>query len=452
MKIARGLIRLGLLAACLVRGANVSAQSAANEYPAAGQSDARMQWWRAARFGMFVHWDMSSLAGTEISWSRKGSRPLDITGDTAGYVADPAYDNLYQKFNPAKFDAQAWVRLAQAAGMKYLVFTAKHHGGFCMWDTQFTDYSIRHTPFHRDVVKELSEACHAAGLRFGIYYSPRDWHQPDYGMGDNTKYVRFLNGQLRELLTKYGPVDVLWFDSYGKGDALNFWHIPETWSLIQALQPGILINNRLAALRTGNNPPLSRGDFDTPEQKLGHYQDTRPWESCMTLVDAPNGGWSYRSDGVVKSADECVRLLEDCATGDGNLLLDVGPDASGAIPADQSARLTQIGRWLQINGESIYGTRGGPFLPGKYGGTTRKGNTVYVHVRQWPAASALRLPNLPARLTGVRRLGGGPADGRQGDDALELFVAKQDRPPGNTVIALEFDRDIMNIPVRPVTN
>src|SRR5208282_5583456 len=310
---------------CADAAENTKTNSSAGETPA--QRDARMEWWREARFGMFIHWDMSSIAGTEISWSRKGSKPLDITGDPAGYVEDPAYDHLYEKFNPTNFNAKQWVKLAQEAGMKYIIFTAKHHGGFCMWDTKLTDYSIMHTPFHRDVVKELADACHAAGMRFGIYYSPRDWHQPDYGIGDNRKYVDYLNGQLRELLTNYGKIDVIWFDSYGEGDLVNFWRIGETFDLVKSLQPDIIINNRLAVLGNYNQQPSPyRGDFDTPEQRVGAFQNDRPWESCMSIVTAlDGGGWSYRPDGVVKPFDECVRMLASCATGDGNLLLDVGP-------------------------------------------------------------------------------------------------------------------------------
>ena len=409
------------------------------------QRDARTAWWREARFGMFIHWDMSSVAGTEISWSRKGSKPLDITGDPAGYVEDPAYDNLYKEFNPEKFDAKAWVQLAKAAGMKYIVFTTKHHGGFCMWDTKLTDYSITHTPFKRDVVKELADACHEAGLRFGLYYSPRDWHQPDYGTVNNAKYVSYLDGELRELLTHYGQVDVLWFDSYGKGDPLTFWHIPETWSLIKSLQPRVVINNRLAALWATNNPPQSDGDFDTPEQTLGAYQDNRLWESCMTVVTAPNGGWSYRTDGVAKSADECVRMLVSCATGDGNLLLDVGPAPSGLIPDDQSARLAEIGKWLEQNGESIYGTRGGPFKPGAYGGTTRKDKTIYVHVFNWPQG-ALKLPPVAAKLVQARLLSGGKVEVKQSDAGLDISVSETDRQPVDTVVAVEFDSGVMKLP------
>ena len=425
--------------------ADTNAVSVATETPA--QREAHTAWWREARFGMFIHWDMSSIAGTEISWSRKGSKPLDIYGDPAGYVEDPAYDNLYKKFNPTNFNAQAWVQLAKAAGMKYLVFTAKHHGGFCMWDTKLTDYSILHTPFKRDVLKELADACHAEGLRFGIYYSPRDWHHPDYGIGDNAKYVAYMDGQMRELLTNYGTVDVLWFDSYGRGDALNFWHIPQTWALIKNLQPQIVINNRLAALRATNNPPVSRGDFDTPEQKLGSYRDTRLWESCMTVVDAPHGGWSYRTDGKVKSFEETVRMLVSCATGDGNLLLDVGPDSTGVIPADQSDCILKVGEWLKQNGESIYGTRGGPFKPGEYGGSTRRDKTIYVHVLKWPETSVLKLPERGGEAGGCAFVGAGARwtrSKRSGD--LKISIAESLRRKAVTVVALEFDSPVMKFP------
>ncbi len=417
------------------------------------EREARTAWWREARFGMFIHWDMSSIAGTEISWSRKSTKPLDIYKDPAGYVEDPAYDQLYKNFNPTNFDAKAWVRLAKAVGMRYLVFTAKHHGGFCMWDTKLTEYSIMHTPFQRDVVKELADACHAEGLRFGIYYSQRDWHHPDYGIGDNAKYRAYMNGQVRELLANYGTVDVWWWDSYGRGNLTNFWGIGETSALVKELQPAIVMNNRMAELGAYNRQPAPyRGDFDTPEQQLGKYQDTRLWESCMTVVDAPHGGWSYRTEGKVKSFQETVRMLASCATGDGNLLLDVGPDSTGVIPADQTDCLLKVGEWLKLNGESIYGTRGGPFKPGEYGGTTRKGKTVYVHIFKWPEAGALKLPNFAAKLVHAKLLSGGKVDAKQTESGLEIFVPESGRQKADTVVKLEFDSDVMKFPAVAVTS
>ena len=187
---------------------------------------------------------MSSVAGTEISWSRLGPKPLDIFKDPAGSGGDLIYDNLYKRFNPTRFNARNWVEIAKDAGMKYLVITSKHHGGFCMWDTKFTDYSIMHTPYKKDVIKELAAECHKAGIRFGIYYSPRDWHHPDYGIGDNSKYETYMTGQLKELLTNYGQVDVVWFDSFGTGESINYWHADKVLDLVRTLQPQSVINNR----------------------------------------------------------------------------------------------------------------------------------------------------------------------------------------------------------------
>jgi len=406
----------------------------------AATKSASMQWFTDARFGLFIHWDMSSLAGTEISWSRKGTKPLDITGDGAGYVEDSVYDNLYKRFNPKNFDAEAWVRLAKNAGMKYLVFTAKHHGGFCMWDTKMTEYSIMHTPFNRDVIKELATACHKEGLKLGIYYSPRDWHQPDYGIGDNKKYIDYMNGELRELLTNYGKVDILWWDSYGKGNLETFWRIDETFKLVKKLQPDIIMNNRLAMLGDYNQQPKPYiGDWDTPEQRLGEFQNTRPWESCMTLVATPDGGgWSYRPDGKLRSYKECIRSLVSCATGDGNLLLDAGPNPLGEIPADQSKRLLEIGNWLKKYGKSIYNTHGGPYRNGDWGGATYSGNKIYLHITKWNG-NQLQLPALRSNILKCTNFTN-PSNKvtfKQDDKNITLFLAADKQDDTDTIIVLE---------------
>jgi alpha-L-fucosidase len=441
-------MRIRNVAAGLVLGVGLAvAVAPARAEETREQRDARLAWWLEARFGMFIHWDMSSLAGTEISWSRKGTKPLDITGHKAGVVEDPAYDNLYKRFNPGKFDAAAWMRLARDAGMKYVVFTAKHHGGFCMWDTKLTDYSIMSTPFKRDVVKELADACRQAGLRFGLYYSQRDWHHPDYGIGDNRKYVDYMNGQVRELLTRYAPVDVIWWDSYGKGDLVNFWGIGGTFDLVRQLNPAIVMNNRMAVLGAYNRQPAPYlGDHDTPEQRLGEFQNTRPWESCMTVVHcADGGGWSYRPDGKARSRAECIRSLASCVTGDGNLLLDVGPDATGVIPEDQAVRLREMGEWLKACGPAVYGTRGGPYRNGRWGGSTHKSNTVYLHVFAWNGGR-LELPALKAKVLKTANLSdpqAAPALEQTAETVvLTLDAARQD--PVDTVLELTLDGPARN--------
>lgn len=402
----------------------------------------RMKWWREARFGMFIHWDMSSVAGTEISWSRLGPKPLDIFNAPAGAVCDSSYDNLYKRFNPTKFNAAQWVSIAKNAGMKYLVFTAKHHGGFCMWDTKYTDYSIMNTSYGKDVIKELSAECHKAGIRFGLYYSPRDWHHPDYGMGDNSKYETYMNGQLTELLTNYGAVDVVWFDSFGKGESINYWHADKVLDLVRKLQPQAVINNRCNYF--GESKPILQADFDTPEQQIGSYQTTRNWESCMCVVDAPGGGWSYRTDGHVKPYDECIRNLVSCATGDGNLLLDVGPDASGIIPDDQANRLAQIGEWIKKYGVTIYGTSGGPMRNGSWGGGTFVGNKVYIHLFE-SAKNAVELPLFGHKLLTVKNLTGGNVKVEQRKGKMVILSTTADRISPDTIVELTFDQPVTRV-------
>jgi len=402
----------------------------------------RMKWWREARFGMFIHWDMSSVAGTEISWSRLGPKPLDIWGDAAGTGGDSIYDNLYKKFNPTQFNARKWVEIAKDAGMKYLVFTAKHHGGFCMWDTKYTDYSIMNTPYGKDVIRELSAECHKAGIRFGIYYSPRDWHHPDYGMGDNRKYEAYMTGQLTELLTNYGQVDVVWFDSFGKGESVKYWHADKVLELVRKLQPQTIVNNRCNYF--GENVPSLKADFDTPEQTIGSYQPSRNWESCMCVVEAPKGGWSYRRDGKVKPFAECIRNLVGCATGDGNLLLDVGPDPTGIIPADQAGRLAQIGEWIRKYGFTIYGTQGGPFRNGKWGGGTFKGNKVYVHLYE-SAPDTVSLPALKENLVNAKNLSHSNVKASMSNGKIKIISTPADRHSPDTILELTFNQNVTRI-------
>ena len=404
--------------------------------------DARLQWWRDAKFGLFVHWSPCAISGKELSWSRPGPKPLDITGSPAGAVPEPGYDDLYKRFNPTAFDAARWVQIARDAGMRYVVLTCKHHEGFSMFDTRWSDHNIMRSPFGRDVVRELADACHAAGMRFGVYYSQRDWFNPAYGIGDNRKYVEFMNGQLRELLTNYGKVDVVWFDSYGRGDLVRFWQIGRTWNLVKSLQPDVIVNNRLAVLgEYGRQPVPYRGDFDTPEQAVGRMQTDRPWESCMCLVGHQ---WSWQPGGQMQPLADVLRDLVGCATGDGNLLLDVGPMPTGAIEPRQVARLTEVGDWLRTHGESVYATRGGPLRNGSWGGTTYRGNTVYLHVFHWPGGT-LRLNPIDERVMAARVLTGGNVTFLQTATGIDVTVPDADRDPVDTVVVLTLDRPVTHL-------
>lgn len=386
--------------------------------------------WRADRFGLFIHWGPVSLKGTEIGWSRAGERRGYRGPGTL--VPTEEYDNLYKKFNPIQFNAREWVAIAQSAGMKYLVFTSRHHDGFSMFDTQASDYKITSplSPFRRDVVRELADACHAAGLRFGLYYSQPDWHHPDAFTPDrHGRYLDYLKMQVREILTNYGRVDILWFDGLGK-KAEDYGAV-EINRMARQLQPHLLINNR-------NGLPK---DFDTPEQRVGKYQDHRAWESCITIAKQ----WAWKPGDTMKSLEECLQTLVRCAGGDGNLLFNVGPMPDGRIEPRQVERLKEMGAWLKRNGESIYGTRGGPWHPTSKFASTRRGNTVYLHVFKWEH-DALELPVLPRAVKSASLLGGGRATALQRGDKLHVSVDPAARVAINTIVKLELDGSAMDVP------
>jgi alpha-L-fucosidase len=401
-------------------------QSPAPTAPAAE----RLAWWKEARFGLFIHWGPVSLKGTEISWSRANTNPLC---PNKGPVPAAEYDNLYKRFNPTLFNAAEWAAVAKSAGTRYVVLTAKHCDGFCLWPTETISYNISRTPFKRDVCGELAEAVREAGLRIGWYYSPMDWWDPDCRTAKNADYVKRMQGQVRELVTRMGRIDLMWFDWDG---GTIPWEQEKTYRIVRQAQPGIVINNRLECSFGGNTADKYTGpnaDYLTPEQEIGAYNDKQPWETCMTLGTQ----WSWKPDDSIKSVDEVVRILARCAGGDGNLLLNVGPMPDGRIEPRQVEVLKGVGAWLGRAGESIYGTRGGPYKPGAYGASTRKGRTIYVHVMQWPAAGPLVLPVLPAKVLAARVLGGGKADARQTDKGLEIAVDGKNRQAAVTVVALE---------------
>ncbi len=395
--------------------------------------------WRNLKFGLFIHWGPSSLKGARISMWRGRQIPIEV------------YDNLYRQFNPVKFNAKEWVAVAKAAGTKYLVITAKHHDGFCLFDSQYTDYDIMSTPFKRDVLKELSEECRRQGIQFSTYYSILDWYQADYlprGAGDKRptegadldRYVTYMKNQLRELVTKYGPLGVMWFD----GEWDKTWTHErglDLYRYVRSLQPNILINDRVDRDRDrlrdkslAGRPKLGEyaGDFTTPEERIGEFDCDVAWETCDTIPRE----WSWKPNDVLKSRKECIQMLVKIVGGDGNLLLNVGPMPDGRIEPSQVERLKEMGRWLQMYGESIYGTRGGPFPRGNWGAATCKGDTIYIHILD-PKLETVTLPPIEKKIVASSVLTGGTATVKQTQQSITVAVPENDRQEIDTIVVLK---------------
>lgn len=412
-----------ILSTTLFSGFVRAAEPSAPSWPAA--DPAAVARWQDMRFGMFIHWGPVSLTAQEIGWSRGDQTPVEV------------YDNLYKQFNPTKYNAAEWVRIAKAAGMKYIVLTTKHHDGFCLWDTQQTDYNIMNSPLKRDVVKELAAACRQQGIAFGAYYSTCDWYHPDFPLtsprgkvrrekSNIDSYQRFLLAQTRELVTNYGPLITIWNDVpqefKGRGAA--------TINLVREIQPDILINDR-----TGDG-----GDYDTPEQRVGKYQDDRPWETCMTICRQ----WSWKPNDDMKSLKQCLQTLVTCVGGNGNLLFNVGPTPDGVIEARQVDRLKEMGAWLTKNGAAIYGTRGGPWKPTPAVASTRTGNTVFLHLLR-AEDGVVELPDIERKVIAAKLLGGGNVKFSQSDGNLRLTFDKAAIDPIDTIIQLELDGSAMDL-------
>jgi len=433
MNLATTLLATCLLTTSLVTWVLPAGAAAPEEAPAATAEQSEdylnakpetIAAWRELKFGLFVHWGPVSLKGTEIGWSRGGERRG--RGGT-GSIPVEVYDNLYKTFNPVKFDAQEWVETAKAAGMRYMVFTTKHHDGFSMFDSKLTDYKITspESPYGRDVVRQLADACHEGGLKWGIYYSVWDWYHPDYLTENHRKYVEFLHGQMRELLTNYGRVSMIFFDG-GATCNPSEWDPGRLFKMIRTLQPDIVINNR-----GGFGLP---GDYDTPEQRIGRMQIDRPWETCMTICRQ----WAWKPDDQMKSLKECLQTLIKVVGGDGNLLFNVGPMPDGRIEPRQVERLKEMGQWLQQYGESIYGTRGGPFRRGTWGTATRKDNTIYLHLLD-PASDPVVLPPIEKKILEASVLTGGTVTVKQTDESIEVSVPQADRREIDTIVVLQLD-------------
>ena len=370
--------------------------------------DERKEWWRDARFGMFIHWGAYSMLG--------GVYKGDTCRGGAEWVMDkldipiPDYEKIVAKFNPVKFNADDWVSMAKDAGMKYIVLTAKHHEGFCMWDTKVTNYNIMDfTPFKRDIVKELSEACKKQGIKFCFYYSIVDWHNPqaqaplfpnyNAGQKDSTAinpefpeyFENYLKPQIKELLTNYGDIGVVWFDGDWIPDYTSKMG-KELYTFIREIQPNTIVNNRVDKGRTGmsgiNKEGQFAGDFGTPEQEIPATGISSDWESCITM----NGSWGYKpSDHNWKSSEALIRNLIDIVSKGGNFLLNVGPSSEGLFPTESIERLKAMGVWIKTNGESIYGAKASPYDRPEWGRYTCKSGIIYAHVFDWPEDGVLTL-------------------------------------------------------------
>jgi len=398
---------------------------------------AKLEWWKDARFGMFIHWGPVSLKGTEIGWSRGREIPVS------------EYDSLYLQFNPVNFDAEDWVLIAKQAGMKYIVFTSKHHDGFCNWDTKYNDYNIMNTLFKRDVMAELAAACKKHGMALGFYHSTCDWHHPDFPLtspggkvvrevSNINRYTEYLKNQSVEIIKNYGPLLVMWYDVPQRFDSIRGQGVID---VINQAQPGILVNNRTGA----------PGDFDTPEQRVGSFQNERPWETCMTIAQQ----WAWKPDDVVKSTEQCLHSLIRSAGGDGNLLFNVGPKPDGTIEPLQVERLKEMGAWLNEYGFSIYETRGGPFKPTDWGVSTRKDNKIYLHVLNLPGASPkIVLPDFGMEITKCSAVGGGALNFSKVNDEILIEFGNEPIKPINTIVEIEVNGNAMEITpmdVKPVS-
>ncbi len=422
-------------------GSAMAQDAAGTRAAKADDRDARVQWWREARFGMFIHWGLYSIPGRG-EWAQWNEQiPVD------------EYARLADQFNPKDFNPETWTDVAKAAGMKYMVLTARHHDGFSLFDDGANPFTSVNTAAHRDFVADYVKAVRKAGLGVGLYYSPLDWRFPGFFFPDLQRAsAEAMRGQyhrqMEKLLTNYGKIDVLWFDA-GETDWLNFgadwkdgvwtkrpggqhyrggfsWQHDKVHTMLRDKQPQMVINGRADM----------REDFRSREGEgaLGDFDNQHPWELCTTIA----GAWGYQPDKLPKPLDHYIRLLVNVAGRDGNLLLNVGPRPDGRIDPAQVERLTEIGAWLGKYGRSIYATRGGPFLPGAYGASTHRDKTIYVHILKWPGDKLL-LPAIPARIVGATTLTGGKVSFTQTARGIELSVPAGARSDMDTIVALDLD-------------
>ena len=407
------------------------------------------------RFGMFIHWGPVALRGEKISWSRGKQIPKE------------EYDNLYKEFNPVLFNAKEWVTAAKDAGMKYIALTTRHHDGFCLWDSQFTGYDMASTPYGKGVVKELVDECKKQGIDFGAYYTICDWRHEDYPVlypdpnykfhiekditgpvvkAQMDRYVKFMKNQLKELIENYVP-SFIWFDGEWEWAWTHEMGM-DLYAYLRSLKDDLLINNRVDKGREGmdgtTKSNLFAGDYATPEQRVGNFDNENAWETCMTIATQ----WAWKANDKMKSRKECIHTLLQTIGGDGNLLFNVGPMADGRIEQRQIDRLLEMGDWLKINGDAVYKTRGGPYKPTGNLVSTRKGNKIHLHILNQPDTN-FTLP-FPKKIKVNKAYfldGNSPVTFSQNKESID--VSLPDTLPDDiaSVIVLELNKPAVDIEV-----
>lgn len=402
------------------------------------------------RFGMFIHWGLYAIPARG-EWVRSHE-----------HMTIEDYQKYFDEFDPVEYDPKEWAKLAKRAGMKYAVMTTKHHDGFCLFDSRLTDYKATNTKIKKDLIREYVDAFRAEGIKIGFYYSLLDWHHPDYPkFGDRahpmrenenykdekknfSNYVEYMHGQVKELLTNYGKIDIIWFD-YSYNDMTGEkWQALKLVKMVRELQPDIIIDNRLDAHNSliEGDPTLYSGDFASPEQfipsegVIDKKGNLLPWEACITM----NDHWGYTSqDNNFKDAKQIIRKLVECVSKGGNLLLNVGPDAKGRIPKPSVDILNEVGEWMHNNSRSIYGCKKAVLPKPEWGYFTQNGNKLYAHVFETPIGPlAIQLQGKPKAIRfiadGSERIAQKPWNAAsQGEEKLFINVGNLNEWPDNAI-------------------
>ncbi len=388
--------------------------------------------WRNMRVGLFVHWGPSAGLGTPESHSHARLSALNPHGS----IPAEEYDQLYKKFNPIHYDPDAWLKLAYSAGMRYSVFVAKHHDGFCMFDTKATDYNIMTTPYQRDVAKLFAEACQRQGLALGWQFSPKDWKHPDFNTENHDRYNAYYLQLLDELSANYGPISVMWFDGIEPVGKDKWKDVPaKAAEMMYSRQPNLLVGTHGAM----------KEDFISFEIAVGPFDRQKPWETAEGINPS---GWIFNKPMPAFPFRDLLRKMIYTISRDGNYLLDVGPMPDGALYPPDAERLGDFAAFMKINAEAVHGTRGGPYRDGAWGGSTCKGNSVYLWVSD-EVGEHLTLPALPAKILKASRLDGQALTWKTNSKRLQLHFP--DRKPGAnplfTCVKLDLDKPAFDLPI-----